>query len=56
MAGTRAGALKAWKTIRTNKLKKKRSIAAKKANQTRGAKGRSNAAKKAWQTIRAKTF
>lgn len=49
-----AGAKKAWTTIRSNQ--QKRSNAAKKANETRGAKGRRNAALKAWETIRGRSY
>lgn len=49
-----SAAKKAWKTRRLNA--KHRTIAAVKANITRGAKGRSNASKKAWCTRRAKTL
>jgi len=50
--GTSEGAKKAWKTIRENK--RKRSLAAKKANETRGAKGRRAIALKSWKTRRKK--
>lgn len=46
-----AAAKKAWVTIRKNK--RKRSLAAVKANETRGEKGRSLAAKRAWATRKA---
>lgn len=50
--GTSAGAKKAWKTIRAKASK--RSLAAKKANETRGQAGRRAAAVKAWKTMRGK--
>ncbi len=50
MAGTSEGAKKAWRTIRTNR--RKRSLAAKKANEFRGEDGRRAAALKAWETRR----
>jgi hypothetical protein len=46
-----AGALKAWATRRANA--EKRSLAAKKAHETRRANKRSEAANKAWATRRA---